>query len=92
MSCVRCQVLSVTNHMSPTQTATAMDPPPGNSPTMHSNKMGRLGAFGGGGGVMGGGRGGPPPANYPLLFTGGWLTLGWLQKPEEKKLKKAGNY
>ena len=33
---VRCQVSPVTCHKSLTPTATAMDPPPANSPTMHS--------------------------------------------------------
>ena len=35
MSGVRFQVSCVTCHMSLTQTATATDPPPANSPTMH---------------------------------------------------------
>ena len=36
VSCVTCQVSSVTCHLSLTPTATATDPPPVNSATMHS--------------------------------------------------------
>ena len=36
VSYVTCQVLRVTCHMSLTPTATAAEPPPANSPTMHS--------------------------------------------------------
>ena len=86
MSCVRCQVLSVTNHI---PLLPLLIPPL--CTVIKWVSWGHL-AEGGGEGGRDGGRGDPPPANYPLLFTGGWLTLGWLQKPEEKKLKKAGNY
>ena len=39
MSCVMCHMLRVTCHMSLTSTATAMDPPPVNSHTMHSRMV-----------------------------------------------------
>ena len=34
-ACVMCHLLPVTCHVKLTQTATATDPPPANSPTMH---------------------------------------------------------
>ena len=37
VSCVMCHVLPVTCHMSLMPTATAMDPPPANSPTMQDD-------------------------------------------------------
>ena len=36
VSCVMCCMSCVTCQLSPTPTATATDPPPSNSPTMHS--------------------------------------------------------
>ena len=39
MSCVMCQVLRVIYHLSLTQTVTATDPPPANSPIMRSRQV-----------------------------------------------------
>ena len=39
VSCVTCRVSPVTFHMSLTPTATATDPPPANSPKMHSRML-----------------------------------------------------
>ena len=36
MACVPCKVSHIPCHLAPTPTATATDPPPNNSPTMHS--------------------------------------------------------
>ena len=41
LSQVKCHLLCVTCHMSLMQTATAMDPPPANSLTMHSRMVGK---------------------------------------------------